>query len=190
MIIEVEGIDGTGKSFLSKELALAFEVEHHKTPNRLDAVRTYFDFSPDARYTFYLLDSSELPDVDLVVDRYVLSTVAYHSAMRPVRRDTYEAIAKNLIHDGFLERPDIVVYLSVSEDERLRRIKQRHSEYSLHDLDGTFLREVDAVFKDLISEDFFEIGSENYIEIDTTNLSKEDVITYTKDKIEEVLAWK
>jgi len=190
MIIEIEGVDGAGKSFVSNELSKELDFEFYKTPKRLKAVREKFDFSSDARFTFYILDCSELPEGNLVLDRYVLSTVAYHSILNPENRESYRTLTTELLDDGILKRPDIVIYLSVSECSRTERIRQRNETYSRYDNDSFFLGKVDECFKELIKEDFLKIGTENYINIDTNNFGKTEVVDLAKKAVEGILTWK
>lgn len=187
MIIEIEGIDGTGKSFLSKELSKEFGFGYYKTPSRLKDVRENFDFSPDARYTFYLLGCSEVPEGNWVLDRYVLSTVAYHSVANPEHKDTYLRVAKKMLTAGILQRPDVVVYLCVDEHKRKERIMQRPEGYYFWDLNSLFLEKVHHQFEELISRDFLDLGNEKYLRVDTSQLQKEEVVRYVKRRLIEIV---
>jgi thymidylate kinase len=89
-IVVVEGVDGTGKTTIARELAMQLGYTYVKTPDeRYAALKRYYDcpgVSAEARLTFYCFAVREtvmsaLEDTSapgLVLDRYRLSCKYYH----------------------------------------------------------------------------------------------------------------
>ncbi|BCB42484.1 thymidylate kinase [Vibrio alginolyticus] len=134
MFIVIEGLDGSGKSTVSKHLAEKLNAKLLTTPGadfkeirtKLDMV---FEHNTKARQLFYMatvlnvageaqrmIDSGQ----HVVVDRYWLSTQVYHHWMSNGQCYTLDEV------EGELLAPDLTVYLDLSIDERIARINNRN----------------------------------------------------------------
>ena len=130
-LLVVEGLDGTGKSTLSRGLAAALGAEWRTTPSAaLRAARGPFDLAyaalPAASQLFYaatvleatgelrvLLDAGR----DVVLDRYWCTTLAYATAAgSPLHLDEVERL---------LPAADVTLYLHLDDAERARRLAGR-----------------------------------------------------------------
>ncbi|MDC5726931.1 dTMP kinase [Vibrio europaeus] len=134
MFIVIEGLDGSGKSTVSKHLAEKLNAKLLTTPGAgFKEVRkqldTVFEHNPKARQLFYMatvlnvaseaqrfIDSGQ----NVVVDRYWLSTQVYHHWMSNGQCYTLDEVESELL------APDLTVYLDLSVDERIARINNRN----------------------------------------------------------------
>lgn len=86
-----EGIDGTGKTTLAKSLAEKIGgVYYNSPPKALEPLAMYaHDAPPEVRYHYFLLgnyiSSREISELllttDVVVDKYIYSTIVFHSVL-------------------------------------------------------------------------------------------------------------
>jgi len=168
--IVIEGVDGVGKTTVSRELARRMKAVRLQTPPRtFGNTGTYIDRNPKsiAHFLFYLAAAhyvSERVRVlrqmrPVVCDRYVLSTSAYHVA--------YNGSVPLTITDLDIERPTLTFLLTVEESQRRKRMhKRRYRSQSERDLDDpVFLSKVIAGFRRY-----------DLIEIDTTKLAISQVV--------------
>ncbi|MDK9763289.1 AAA family ATPase [Vibrio sp. D420a] len=134
MFIVIEGLDGSGKSTVSKHLAEKLNAKLLTTPGAgFKEVRkqldTVFEHNPKARQLFYMatvlnvaseaqrfIDSGQ----NVVVDRYWLSTQVYHHWMSNGQCYTLDEVESELL------APDLTVYLDLPVDERIARINNRN----------------------------------------------------------------
>ncbi|HCM0863980.1 TPA: AAA family ATPase [Vibrio parahaemolyticus] len=134
MFIVIEGLDGSGKSTVSKHLAEKLNAKLLTTPGAgFKEVRkqldTVFEHTPKARQLFYMatvlnvaseaqrfIDSGQ----NVVVDRYWLSTQVYHHWMSNGQCYTLDEVESELL------APDLTVYLDLPVDERIARINNRN----------------------------------------------------------------
>ncbi|TKF04635.1 dTMP kinase [Vibrio kanaloae] len=134
MFIVIEGLDGSGKSTVSKHLAEKLNAKFLTTPGAgFKEVRkqldTVFEHNTKARQLFYmatvlnvaseaqrLIDSGQ----NVVVDRYWLSTQVYHHWMSNGQCYTLDEVESELL------APDLTVYLDLPVDERIARINNRN----------------------------------------------------------------
>ncbi|CAF1296966.1 unnamed protein product [Adineta ricciae] len=131
--IDLEGLDGCGKSTLANELLKQLNSGGQKArllstpPSQLLSFRVYFDAQPESiRRAFYnlgnLIVSYELrnqQDTITILDRYWPSTIAYQLA----KTDDNEEI--NITWPTYLVQPRLIIYIQIDEIERCRRIAQR-----------------------------------------------------------------
>lgn len=131
MLIAVEGLDGSGKSTFARALAVALGADFMRTPHDLDshtrtAMETHCDRSPLARMLFYSATvAAAAVDIraalaagrSVVVDRYWMSTVAYHRVMgAPCHLDEVAAL---------LPAADCTIYLHAPLEVRAQRVRDR-----------------------------------------------------------------
>lgn len=133
MFIVIEGLDGSGKSTVSKHLAKKLNAKLLTTPGvgfkdsrkQLDAV---FKNNPKARQLFYMATVLNVADEaqalissgqHVVVDRYWLSTQVYHCWMSNGQHYKLSEVERELL------KPDLTIYLDLPVDERIARINDR-----------------------------------------------------------------
>ena len=135
--IVIEGLDATGKSTLVLPLAECLDATLLKCPPELNApqlsdtdLRVYFENkNPQQRRAYYRaanLIASELAEVALqkghvVMDRYWTSTVAFASLDDDLDLDQ-EWQGR---YPPELREPDVVILLTVDEENRLKRMQGR-----------------------------------------------------------------
>ncbi|CAK6434836.1 unnamed protein product [Pipistrellus nathusii] len=162
-VIVVEGLDATGKTTVTRALADALGAALLRSPPAgLSPWRQAFDEEPDmVRRAFYSLGNyiaaSEIAAASarapVVVDRFWHSTAAYAIAtevsgavqhLPPARHPIYQW-PKDLL------RPDLVVLLTVSPEERRERIRgrglERTAEEEELEASSTFRQKVEACYE-------------------------------------------
>lgn len=154
MFIVVEGVDGVGKTSVSKELVRILNAQYYKSPapSLLDAKKVVdSSFDPISRYYFYRSivqnDSMRISELlkrghTVVCDRYTQSLYAYHVALDHRIEKLYE------ISD--LLMPDFEILLVASTEVRRNRIRQREQAADLStkmDLNDDFLVKVQEILK-------------------------------------------
>lgn len=135
--IVIEGLDATGKSTLVDKLAKCLDATLLACPPRLEAsdlsegdLRSYFDCRPPVQRRAYYratnLIASEQAEVALqtghvVMDRYWTSTVAFAAL------DDASNIDREWqgCYPTELRVPDVVILLTVDEENRIRRMNGR-----------------------------------------------------------------
>jgi len=127
----VEGIDGVGKSVTGEALADRLDAAYmESTPDEIDDLRPLAnsdETGTELKYLTYMtgnalaaervqdrLDTGE----DVVLDRYIPSTIAYHNAVSETEFDDWA-------DDTAFPEPDAYIYLEVDEETRLERIGER-----------------------------------------------------------------
>ncbi len=171
MLIDFEGIDGSGKRtqalLLERELSRRdFRVVLYSYPDyesvygRLISsfLEGIFSLSPDEQFLLYLLDIVRNKHAIweqlrahhvAIMDRYFLSTVAYQSA----NRFDYEA-AKQIVTVIGLPLPSIVFYLDTPVDVALSRKRRQKGTGDRFEENRTLLAEVATVYEKLMAERF------------------------------------
>ena len=170
-----EGIDGSGKSTLAKKFAKLIKgIYYYTPPKAILPLRHYADSSsPKIRYQFYQLGnyiandeiSKILKSKDVVVDRYVYGTAAYHSAL----------LNKGLQIPNDLLLPDKIIYITASFEKIKQRLKERKSVNKYEKLE--FLKKVIKRYDSILAD------SNNVLKIDTTNMTIDETLGYLKNKL-------
>ncbi|EKD90690.1 MAG: hypothetical protein ACD_30C00109G0002 [uncultured bacterium] len=129
-VIALEGLDGSGKTTTGRMLAEQTDNTYFycTQDNPLKKHRAFFDTKPiQLRFLYYValsivnhqkvesLSNSE----DVFYDRTVISTIAYHSAF---------GLSKpwlNLVPPFLINQIDLIVYFTLDEEERIRRLESR-----------------------------------------------------------------
>lgn len=135
--IVIEGLDATGKSTLVAELVKSLDATLLPCPPRLEApefmygdLRSHFDECPSAQRRAYYraanLIASEQAGLALqkghvVMDRYWTSTVAF-AALDDDSNLNEEWHGR---YPPELRKPDIVILLTVDEENRAKRMQKR-----------------------------------------------------------------
>lgn len=171
MFIAVEGIDGSGKSTLSKSLSNDLEKLGHanfltKEPtddfsisdidsSRHDpytGIRLLFRFTED-RYVHQAEIMSHLEKGELVIsDRYIASTLAYQGAIiDQIFQDEKETVKwMDQVSCIITVRPDITIYLDVEPEAAIRRISGRPEISGFEETQ--YLRKVREFYKAVLPE--------------------------------------
>lgn len=174
MFIVVEGLDGTGKSTTAKALAQALQGKFLNTPlDKFKAVRPeleaiYGDESL-ARQLFYASTAvcssnrviEELKTYEcVVIDRYWLSTQVYHSW-----RTNGEHFLLSEVEQEIL-KPDITIYLSLSLEDRMKRLGGRddNTEEDRLTTDITANQKLNELYRSYANTDF--VGK--WLEVDAS----------------------
>jgi len=147
MFITLEGIDGSGKTSISRMLKEYFENSSKKVylteePTQmifdvksimekdLDAFTRTFIFMADRVEHIKLIREKLSLDYIVICDRYVDSTFAYQGAiLKNIFNGMENAyLYMNSIYKPFSLEPDKIIYLDVRPDLGLKRIESRKRE--------------------------------------------------------------
>lgn len=126
--IVLEGLSGTGKTTLARELATTLEGVYYRTPPApFAALRDAVDehFGPASRYLFYLAGlvraaeeiTALLRRTAVVCDRYLATTHCWHAVIGAPVLDDYANLE--------LPIPDLTILITCAEGERQRRLQRR-----------------------------------------------------------------
>ncbi|XP_044266337.1 UMP-CMP kinase 2, mitochondrial-like [Tribolium madens] len=146
-LIILEGLDGCGKSRISRELSAKLSAAKWGTPpDSIKHIRELFDDHPTLRTAYYALGNyiaalectALLKQKPVVMDRYWHSTAAYAVAQAvhdwagkiemPPEGDSFYKWPEDLL------KPSIVIFLDVVENVRLERLSRRKSSTTQEDL--------------------------------------------------------
>ncbi|XP_057314989.1 uncharacterized protein LOC130656178 [Hydractinia symbiolongicarpus] len=181
--IVVEGLDGTGKSTITKNLCTRLNAVKMATPpDSIRHIRKKFDHLPElcrrAYYSFSnYMAAKDVLDVirtrPVVMDRYWHSTTAYAIAKEvavgiehhlPDEEDSLYAWPEDLL------RPSAVLFLTTPEKHRDGRVNER-------DDVTTEEREISESerFRMRIMEVYRKIGYTKWVEVDTSGTQEESL---------------
>jgi len=169
--VVIEGMDGCGKTTLTRFLSEKLDMKLIPTPPKnyeiFTNARVYFDGQSESiRRAFYSL-GNYLAAVDVansdkpvVMDRYWHSTAAYAVANEIKSGDTTSVF--DLSWPSDLLQPDVVIFLQVSETERMRRFSSRRAltntkEEQLLAGDQDFRRNLVDCYKSILGPQFLEL---------------------------------
>lgn len=171
--IALEGVDGTGKSTVTKMLANIIGAKHMRTPSKyFDREREMIEKNGNQndKFNFYVKSINAqqeeiekiLKEKSIICDRYICSTIAYQWPLNEEVPNNLKLFFKEIIW------PDYYFLLTANESTRLERIKLREN------LNGC-RNEADYRF------DIIEIAINRFlnmselIKIDTSELTPADV---------------
>jgi dTMP kinase len=161
IFVVIEGLDGVGKSTVSRQLAKDIGANLFHTPDsRLDEIRPIFDNSSIATRTAYYYACNylvsdqieyQLKTKSAILDRYYGSTIAASYSHGLIE----ESILKNKVNEisSKLLSPNLIVHLELPENERISRMHNRGDEFNRdekklmidHDFRNRFLKALDIV---------------------------------------------
>lgn len=134
MLISIEGMDGVGKSTITKRVSKALDIPLVEKPidrllcldkehSNIITEKIYSDYSSNVQGMYYLLGYlSALEDSkkeDIIMDRSFLST--YYFSYNEENAPLFDIIT------NYYGLPDLTIILYASIDERIKRIKKRNS---------------------------------------------------------------
>ena len=179
--IVIEGLDAVGKSTLVPKLVEHLDATLLKCPPRLEGpelsdgdLRLYFDTRPSVQRRAYYraanLIASELAEVALqkghvVMDRYWTSTVAFAALDDDLNLD--EEWQGH--YPPELRKPDIVILLTVDEENRTERMQRRGEPGTAEERNLA----ADAARREAVLRIYRMFDP---IEIDTSNLNPDAVL--------------
>lgn len=183
----LEGLDGVGKSTVRDLLEMEGLAIFRTPPEEFKKFRNVFDNQDlRVRFLFYLasvikvgVDIKDLrvreETVDVVCDRYLLSTIASHEAMG--MNGDFLALMMPIVNS--VPKPEKMFLLVAEEDVRIRRMLERGA--NDNDIKNLKINSKLLVGYRKWAKQF------NYdlVEIDTTSLSKEDVRDEIINQIKE-----
>lgn len=180
--IVVEGLDGSGKTTVTKELSKKLYGVRMSTPDpQFLSLRPFFDKQPNnIRRAYYSLTNysaaleikKQLKARPVVLDRFWHSTAAYALAAQieevaglPERGNPLYTWPEDL-----LPHPDIVFFLKVSEAKRL----ERHSRRNTSTLEEDRLAK-EAKFRDVLHEAYRRMSNPKITEVNADHFPKQIV---------------
>lgn len=177
LFVCIEGVDGVGKTEVSKRLADRLGYKYYKSPGgKFASARSIVDdeVDPLTRYFFYRAatqyDSQRIRQLlqssGVVCDRYIYSTFAFHGAM--------DAQIQSLFEITRLVMPDHVFVLTAREKVRLQRLKNRSDTNDL-DFNISLQRQADRIFKSYTHEiiDTSDTTVDETVDVILSHLPKE-----------------
>ncbi|XP_068792508.1 UMP-CMP kinase 2, mitochondrial [Struthio camelus] len=182
-VIVIEGLDGTGKTTVTESVKDALNAVLLRSPPAcISQWRTTFDNEPTLiRRTFYAAGNyilaSEIAKAStqspVIIDRYWHSTVAYTIAaeingkvedLPPAHHEVYQ-------WPEDLLKPDLVLLLTLSPEERIRRLQGRGLEKTKEEAE----LEANSLFREKVEESYRRMVNPACQEVDASP-SKEEVL--------------
>jgi len=191
MFVAIEGMDGVGKTTISKKVAKLLDMEYIEKPmqkflNLPDdeyndlCNKIWSSSNPNITPWFFCLGNIVTRDFseDVIVDRHILST--YFWDFNESNKSVFDAMLENNVI------PDITIILHSSIETRLARIRKRNKDDE--DLEQT--KTLEYGYDKLVK--FAKELKIPYVVVDTENMSIDEVtkrateiIYLTKKAIEE-----
>jgi len=172
LFVVIEGMDGVGKTTITKLLAEQLNGTSYKIPPpELNSIRDNIDNNNKYTKFFYYLSTTYYASENIqsiiksgksvVCDRYYQTTLSAYD------NEVINLVNSEQIIDK-LYKPNFCFLLTVSEEERLKRLKKRGylSKDDIESIDNKVLREAQM----------FKYHQMKMIQIDTTKKSEEDVV--------------
>ncbi|KAM9316420.1 UMP-CMP kinase 2, mitochondrial [Gastrophryne carolinensis] len=182
-VIVVEGLDATGKSTLTESLKQHLKAALLRSPpDSVSQCRKNFDGEPSLiKRAYYSLGnyigSLEIANASekspVIVDRFWHSTAAYAIATE-IGGDIQNLPDHH--HDVYhwpedLIKPDLVILLTVTDTERIRRIRKRGLQETQEEIE----LEVNSLFRQKVEEAYRRMENPGCIVVDAS-VSKEAVL--------------
>ncbi|KAM5163731.1 UMP-CMP kinase 2, mitochondrial [Mantella aurantiaca] len=182
-VIVIEGLDATGKSTLTEALKQHLKAALLRSPpDSISRWRKTFDEETSLIKRAYYAFSNYVAAVDIakasqespvIVDRFWHSTAAYAIATE-IGGDIQNLPENHHVIYNWpddLLKPDLVIFLTVSDEERIRRIRKR----GLQETQEEKELEANSVFRQKVEEAYRRMENPRCIVIDAS-ASREDVL--------------
>ncbi|XP_019773399.2 UMP-CMP kinase 2, mitochondrial [Dendroctonus ponderosae] len=176
-LIVLEGLDGAGKTAMSKKLSKKLEGARYVTPpESTNLLRDYFNDNSELRTAYYSLGnyiaamevSCTLQEKPVVMDRFWHSTTAYAIAQKiadhPERYKLPDATDEIYQWPVDLLKPQKVILLTVSEEIRLERHSRRSADLVT---EQEHLLKANAKFREDILQAFKNMRNPNVAIVDS-----------------------
>jgi len=182
LFLVIEGVDGAGKTTIAKRISTVIGGKYIKSPPEPFAMikqRVLETATPVARFTYFISSNVQisalakrlLNETHVVSDRYIWSTLAYHAAIENISPIELKKMVMPLVR--VIKMPDYVIFLTVSREAQLQRLKGRLDDELQRSLlmSDQFQRRLRQAYRSVKS--FFDV---KWIEIDTSRKSISGVI--------------
>ncbi|XP_699055.5 UMP-CMP kinase 2, mitochondrial [Danio rerio] len=175
-VIVIEGLDATGKTTLTEALRQSLNATLLKSPPQcLAPFRQRFDSEPPLiRRAFYALGNyitathiaKESLRAPVIVDRYWHSTAAYAIATAVGGRveNLPKPDSELYVWPEDLLQPDLVLLLTVSPEERVRRLRDRGQDKTTEEAE----LEINQLFRLKVEEAYKRIQNPSCITVDAS----------------------
>jgi dTMP kinase len=175
--IVLEGADLSGKTTIANLLAQSLDAKLLKSPpSPFEGIKQSVleDSAPLARFYYFLASNLQISkmaneiiaDKQVICDRYLWSTIAYHSAIENISPQDLVKFVEPLLQ--FMLMPNVVVYLTVNRQSQLSRAKDKTDDRFQLDLllSDKFQRKLNAAYEK--TKNLIKVA---WLEVDTSNLS-------------------
>jgi dTMP kinase len=191
--IVFEGVDGSGKSEISKIVSDMLETDYLESPTlEFKSIRKYIDdySSSVGRFLFYMTTNLDLSRIvennvkfkDVICARYYYSTLIGYSA-RSGKSVNY-LMDKLPISEKDFYQPDLTILLYVNRDEQKNRINKRNKGVNSGSDERCLYDE--NYSKDLSEQYLMAARRMDWLIIDTSNMTMDEVIKECVLKINNI----
>lgn len=181
--IVFEGVDGSGKSEISKMVSEALDTHYLESPtHEFKSIRKYIDdySSPIGRFLFYMSTNLDLSRIiedklklrDVICARYYYSTLIGYSAHSG---KNINDLMENLpISNQDFYQPDLTILLYVNREEQTNRINKRNKGVNSGSDERCLY---DENYGEALSEQYLMVAKKlNWLVIDTSNIKMSEVV--------------
>ncbi len=177
MFINIEGIDGSGKTsiinylkpkfnniYFTKEPTDNFEFDKlKKLDNEYDSIYNFFLFTYDRlNHQKYL---EENKDNIIISDRYIASSIAYEGPLINKFFNNIDETVKWILYvSKMIKLPDIIIYLDLDIDIAMERIKNNRKNLNKNNKILSILEEKNNLKNVKIYYDYFFINLNRFVD--------------------------
>lgn len=181
--IVFEGVDGSGKSEISKIVSDILETDYLESPTlEFKSIRKYIDdySSPIGRFLFYMATNFDLSRIveekvkfqNVICARYYYSTLIGYSARSG--KSVNDLMSNLSISDEDFYQADLTILLYVNRDEQKNRINNRNKGINSSSDERCLYDE--NYGKNLAEKYLMAAKKMNWLIIDTSNMTMDEVV--------------